>query len=177
MAFAVAKLTNQLRLLMCASCPFLAPKKNMPAHVLARHVPVEEAPYHCVLCALIVEDFASMKSHISSARHRARLSMADDDAAATILGRGSWVYWDEGLGADATALPLLAPAPAGLPRGVRRGDGGRSADSPRQDPDDASWRRGVCCHVWRLLGAAWAASRGHSKSAGSLRDGGDHPRG
>ena len=78
----------------------------MPAHVLARHVPVEEAPFHCVLCAVKVDDFATMKAHISSARHRARLSMADDEAAATSLGRGLWVYHDEGLGADATALPI-----------------------------------------------------------------------
>ena len=78
----------------------------MPAHVLARHVPEEEAPFHCVLCAVKVDDFAAMKTHISSARHRARLSMADDEAAATSLGRGLWVYHDEGLGADATALPI-----------------------------------------------------------------------
>ena len=32
--------------------------------------------------------------------------MADDATAATSLGRGSWVYRDEGLGADATALPI-----------------------------------------------------------------------
>ena len=47
-----------------------------------------------------------MKSHILSAQHRARLLMADDATAGTSLGRGSWVYRDEGLGADATALPI-----------------------------------------------------------------------
>ena len=78
----------------------------MPAQVLARHVPVEEAAYHCVLCVLKAEDFASMKSHISSARYRALLSMADDAAAATSLGQASWVYQDEGLGANATAVPI-----------------------------------------------------------------------
>ena len=83
----------------CTRCSFFGDQRALQAHVVTRHVPLEEAPYFCRVCHIkyvLADDWVR---HANSNSHRVRVMVCPSPGGQTPLGRGSW------------ALSLTGPCP------------------------------------------------------------------
>ena len=91
---------KRTRLYSCLRCPYFNDIRGVKGHVVARHLGVEEAPFHCTLCTVKYTESGPWVKHANSDGHRARVFLMPAQAA-NALGRSEWDLRTSGQDADA----------------------------------------------------------------------------
>ena len=99
---ALARMENRnkrSRLHSWLKCPYFMDFRGIKGHIVARHLPVHQAPYHCTLCNGKYTDSAPWVHHANSEAHRARC-LLKPALAESCLGRSDWEMKVDGPNAD-----------------------------------------------------------------------------
>ena len=86
----------------CTRCSFFGDQRALQAHVVTRHVPLEEALYFCRVCHIkyvLADDWVR---HANSNSHHVRVMVCPSPGGQTPLGCGSWTLNLTGPCPDAT---------------------------------------------------------------------------
>ena len=79
--------------------------RSVKGHVVSRHLPIEDAPFACLVCQVKYADSPSLDKHFLTDVHRACMAFRPDLAGISVR-RQPWTLSIDGMNPDATPLPM-----------------------------------------------------------------------
>ena len=79
--------------------------RSIKGHVVSRHLPIEDAPFACLVCQVKYADSPSLDKHVLTDVHRARMAFRPDFAGISIRRQPRTLSTD-GMNPDAIPIPM-----------------------------------------------------------------------
>ena len=79
--------------------------RSIKGHVVSRHLPIEDAPFACLVCQVKYADSPSLDKHVLTDVHRARMAFRPDFAGISIRRQPRTLSTD-GMNPDAMPIPM-----------------------------------------------------------------------